>query len=149
MDELRITSTPYEEWILNLTVSAASDGYSGVGSGYLPVGDLIELADRLAEYPLDPGRMPHIAAGFLAEPGDPDAVDQLHFSLRAYPVGSRGQVGFRCELATPKWDHTRPEEVAAASLEILTWYSVLEGFASQLRGIAARTHDRALLQAVP
>jgi hypothetical protein len=62
--------------------------------------------------------------------------EQVHLAVRGYPVGSRGQVGLRVELATPLDPGDRVQAQHRVGLEVLTTYERLGAFGRDLTELA-------------
>ena len=117
-----------------LTVRAESaSGFAGRSWAWFDQGQVVRFAKRLGEYPLPTLDSPQLVGG--SEPiGGPF---QVLVGLRAYPVGSRGQVGITVTLATEPWQSPamRQEEHQSVTLEVLTTYERLRRFSGDLQGL--------------
>ena len=74
-------------------------------------------------------------------------LEQLHLSIRAYQIGSKGQIGVRVRVADPRlWEDDRPEAQNAAEIELQTSYAALERFGADLEQLTQSRIEEAILQ---
>src|SRR5438132_7357537 len=114
-----------------LTVAAVSStGFGGRSRAWFNNDTVLDFAGRLQAYPL-PSDDPPLLSGGTRIGGEP----LVQVGIRAYPVGSLGQVALGLELATEPWDSPsmRPSEHEHAQFELLTSYERLSRFGHALR----------------
>jgi hypothetical protein len=83
-----------------LDAAVQCKGFCGNSSGWFGISQLEEFSDLLLAYPLPVDGHPPLRAGFWSRIRQGE-IDQLHVSLRVYPVGRRGAVGCLVTLRTP------------------------------------------------
>lgn len=127
-----------------LVVTASANGFSGTAAAWFNGDTVRDFAHKITSYPLNPGDVAEIEGGF---DGDDAFVENVHVAMRAYPVGSRGQVGLRIRLATEIQQSQRPEEQHHVRLELLTSYQRLAPFSTDLRALVDGTVDVARIDA--
>ncbi len=116
-----------------LTIHASASGFAGIGSAWFNQERVLEFAQEISCYPLDPTTERVIVGGY----GSPEEM-QVLVALRAYQVGSSGQVGVRVQLASDVLGDD-PARQCRVDLELLTAYEALGRFSRQLRGLIEGT----------
>lgn len=139
-DSLAIHLTPDSDGTIELVVEVAAGGFAGSSSAWFSVDDVRKFAQAIMAYPLDVSDQPLLVGGHW-DKNERGILADPHVSIRAYPVGARGQVGLRIRLATPGWDDARPDELSLVETEILTTYQSLGEFAAQLSSTALGEHS--------
>jgi hypothetical protein len=118
------------------------DGFAGQGSAWFNLSEIRDFVAQLCDYPLQ--GTPALVGGYMSRAGPP-RVEQVHLSIRAYEVGSRGQLGVRLRVADPCPPGDREDATRIAEVEILTSYSNLARFANQLALVVGNTATEAIL----
>jgi hypothetical protein len=145
---LRVTVDADSDGTGKLIAEVASSGYAGRGGAYFDLQRLAEFAQELRAWPLSQSNPPYIEGGFWSQ-DKRDVLEQLHLSIRAYPIGSKGQVGIRVRLADPPlWPDDRLESQNVADIEIMTSYEELQRFANDLKLVIESKLDEAVLKSV-
>ena len=122
-----------------------SDGFSGHGSAWFDVGRVREFSKALRSYPLSETNPPHIEGGYWSESA-PSTLDQVHVSIRVYPIGHRGQLGVRVVIADPPIaQEDRLDSQNRAEIELRTGYNALERFALELDAMLRSSAEKAVL----
>jgi hypothetical protein len=124
-----------------LTIRASASGFAGIGSAWFNRERVLEFADEIGSYPLDPGTEPTIDGGY----GSPDAMEVL-VGLRVYPIGSAGQIGVRTDLASDVLGGD-PARQCTVDLVLMTAYEALGRFSRELRYLVEGRVETARLDA--
>jgi hypothetical protein len=131
-----------------LIAEVASSGFAGRGEAYFNLPSLADFSQELRAFPLSQSNPPRIEGGFWSKE-ERGALEQLHLSIRAYQIGSKGQVGIRVRLADPPlWPDDRSESQNTAEIELMTSYAALERFANDLELLIESKLDEAVLGGV-
>lgn len=143
-NSLRLTLEPDDDGTCELFAVVSANGFSGKGSAWFNLSDLVELAKEFMTYPLRPENLPIIAGGCWIKDKKGE-LEQTHLLIKPYPIGSAGELGIRVELATPLYESDRPESQHVVKVEIRTDYNSLESFGKQLKELAKLRRQEALL----
>lgn len=127
-----------------LIAEVFSNGYSGIGSAWFNSDTLIEFAQKLRTYPILKESPIELAGGYW----DQGTLKETHFSFKAYPIGSKGNIGIRIKVSTPV-DYDRPENQHMTEVEISTLYSELGLFAEHVTQMVKGQTKEAILEPTP
>jgi hypothetical protein len=142
---LRLKVDPDSDGTGKLTAEAASSGFAGRGEAWFDLQQLARFSRELRAFPLSQSNPPNIEGGFWSKEKR-GTLEQVHLSIRAYQIGSKGQVGIRVQLADPPlWPDDRSESQNIAQIELLTSYAALERFAKDLEMLVDSKLDEAVL----
>jgi len=139
---LRLRVAQDDDGSAELFADFQAHGFAGHGSAWFNLSEIRDFAAQLGNYPLQ--GTPALVGGSWSRAELP-AVEQIHLSIRAYEVGSRGQIGVRLRAADPCPPGDREDAPRIAEVEILTSYSNLARFANQLALVAGDTATDAIL----
>ena len=143
---LRVTLAVDSDWTCELFAGTKSSGFAGHGSAWFDLQEVTRFANELLAFPLPENNPPCIEGGYWSQQ-QPRTLEQMHLSIRAYPIGARGQVGVRVQLADPPRSRDqRPETQDRVEVEIQTSYTQLEQFAKDLILLASTQVEEAVLQ---
>jgi hypothetical protein len=145
-DTLRLQFDTDTDGTGELFAEVKAKGFAGASSAWFGVDQLVVFARELAEtYPLQVGHPLTLEGGFWSKSGA--VVEQHHFGLKFYPVGSVGVVGCRVSLTTPIHPHERLESQSLVAVELTTNYEQLRSFAQSFEKLAKGTLTEAVLEA--
>ena len=130
-----------------LDVAVQCRGFCGNSSGWFGISKLEEYADLLLAYPLPDDGHPPLRAGFWSKTRQGE-IDQLHVSLRVYPVGLRGAVGCLVTLRTPLNDGDKSKVVSLVEVELRTSYQAIADFSQELKKLLRAELSEAMLRGV-
>jgi hypothetical protein len=126
-----------------LIVTAAANGFAGVGAAYFNAAALNAFASELRAYPLvEAGAT--ISGGFFDGQGR-GVPSHEHVGVTVYRLGNRGQLAVQVRLATEVRENDRPESRHAAQLEMLTTYDHVSRFAGDLLAVIRGDKAEAVL----
>jgi|SRR5215475_4266751 len=113
---LRLRLSPESDGTGKLTAEVASLGFTGRGEAWFDLKELARFSQELRAFPLSHSNPPYIQGGFWSKEKQ-GALEQVRLSIRAYQIGSRGQVGIRVEVADPPlWPGDRSESQNIAQM---------------------------------
>jgi hypothetical protein len=115
-----------------LNAAVQCKGFCGNSSAWFSVSHLEKFSEQLLAYPLPAEDHPTIRGGFWSRTVRGE-IDQLHVSLRVYPVGLRGAVGCLVTLRTPLNDGDKSKVAGLVEVELRTSYQVLSDFSQELK----------------
>lgn len=145
-DYLRVTVAVDPDGTCELFAETKSSGFGGHASAWFDLRELTRFANELLAFPLPENHPPCIEGGYWSR-RQPHTLEQMHLSIRAYPIGARGQVGVRIQLADPpRARDQRPEAQDRVEVELQTSYAELERFAKDLILLANAQAEEALLR---
>ena len=109
--------------------------FSGRGSAWFQLNNLVGQAKDFAQYPIFPANSPCINGGFW----NVDATEILeeHLHVSAYPTNPQGGVALFVRLALPRDDQNRPGLHCSASVELKASYELLTKFSRDLESLAS------------
>ena len=128
-----------------LTGEVESGDFSGKGSAWLHVRELIEFAEKLFTHPKPDFSNAHIQGGFWHE--KEKQIKQEHLFVSVYAVAVRGEVGVKVRLADQIHECDRADSRHAVEVELLTHYESLSRFGNDLRELANGKTKEAILYA--
>jgi len=142
---LRLKVAPDSDGTGKLTAEVAASGFAGRGEAWFDLERLARFSQELRAFPLSKTDPPHIQGGFWSRENR-GALEQVHLSIKAYQIGSRGEVGIRVEVADPPlWPNDRPDSQNTARIELMTTYAALERFARDLDTLLKTNRGEAVL----
>lgn len=123
-----------EDGTVELSVTFASDKFSGSGSAYFQSTALSDFAKALGVYPLDEHRLPVLSGGYW----DATAmrVAEEHVGVSVVPKGSLGKLLLAIRVAAPADDQSVGNSKASAMIQIAAEYAQLSIFSRQLQMLA-------------
>jgi hypothetical protein len=127
-----------------LFAEVSSSGFSGHGSAWFNLQELAVFAKQLGTIPL-PADNDLCLEGGYGNQEKPGALDQVHLSIRIYPIGTKGQIGARVQVADRVERLDRPESQNSAMVELKTSYAALERFAQDLDRLSRSSTSEAVL----
>ncbi|SRR5229473_2797054 len=130
-----------------LDATVQCKGFCGNSSGWFGITQLDEFADLLLAYPLPDDGHPPLRAGFWSKTTRGE-IDQLHISLRVYPVGLRGAVGCLITLRTPLNDRDQSKVASLVEVELRTSYQAMADFSQELKKLLRAELTEAILRGV-
>jgi hypothetical protein len=130
-----------------LNASVKCNGFGGNSSAWFSIPRLDEFSDLLLAYPLPGDGYPSLCGGFWSRTS-PGEIDQLHVSLRVYPVGLRGAVGCLVTLRTPLNDGDKSKVASLVEVELRTSYEALADLSRGLKGLLRAELSEAILRGV-
>ena len=148
MSHLSARFEPDTDGAGELFVEVEHEGFSGAGSAWFHVKELIEFAQRLENtYPFAPDARFELNGGYWNSPER--TIQVRHVGLAVYPVGTLGHIGVQVHLESKV--HTeapmleRADTKSAVVIELTTNYEPLRVFARQLQSMLAGNIDIARL----
>jgi hypothetical protein len=145
---LRLKIEPNSDGTGKLTAEIASGGFAAWGEAYFGLQRLAEFSQKLCAFPLSESDPPYIEGGFWSKE-ERGVIEQVHLSIRAYQIGSKGQIGIRVKCADPPvWPNDRLESQNKAEIELMTSYAALEQFAKDLKLLMESKLQEAVLNGV-
>lgn len=130
-----------------LIAEVSANGFGGKGSAWFDLQRLVAFSEELLSYPIAPEKLPKIEGGFWSKEKK-GILEQVHFLLKIYPIGSTGKLGAKIRVATPRYESDRCDSQHIAEVEIETDYNALESFAGQLKQLAKLERSDATLNGV-
>ncbi len=148
MSRLSARFEPDTDGTGELFVQVEQDGFSGVGSAWFHVKELIGFAQQLENtYPFAPDARFELTGGYWNSPER--TIQALHVGLAVYPVGTLGDIGVHVHLEskviTGEPMHERADTKSTVVVELMTNYEPLRAFARQLQAMLAGNIDIARL----
>jgi len=130
-----------------LNAAVKCKDFCGNSSAWFSIPQLDEFSDLLLAYPLPGDGYPTLRGGFWSRtlPGE---IDQLHVSLKVYPVGLRGAVGCLVTLRAPLNDGDKSKVASLVEVELRTSYQALADFSRELKGLLRAEPSEAILRGV-
>lgn len=128
-----------------LIAEFCSNDYSGKGSAWFDVLELVKFSEKLQAYPILKESPVEIAGGYWNNEKK-GSLKEIHFSFKAYPIGAKGNIGIRIRVSTPIPENGRPESQHVAEAEIQTSYNELGSFANQLKELIEGKIKQAVLE---
>lgn len=145
-DYLRLTLTPDDDGTAELHAEVVANGFCGRSSAWFNVSAIADLANTLGEaFPLSD--VVELQGGHWGRKSG-DGLSEEHLALRFYPAAGRGVVACQARLATPSYEHSRPEELHRVHAELATSYQELQQFSASLLNLASGQASEAVLHAV-
>jgi hypothetical protein len=146
MSHLSVRFEPDTDGTGELFVQVEHKGFSGTGSAWFHVQELIEFAQQLENtFPFPPDARFQLNGGYWNSP-EPTIKD-LHVGLAVYTVGTLGEIGLQVHLESLVPMNVRAETKSTLSVELITNYEPLRSFACQLQAMLAGNIETARLQA--
>jgi hypothetical protein len=130
-----------------LDAAVQSKGFCGNSAGWFGISQLEEFSDLLLAYPLPTNGHPALVAGFWSKSRRGE-IDQLHVSLKVYPVGLRGAVGCLVTLRTPLNDVDKSKVASQLEVELRTSYQEMAEFSQALKKLLREEVSEAILRGV-
>ena len=148
VDCLRLKIDIEDDGTARLSATVLSQGFSGIGSAWFGVPDIEGFAHQLATtYPLDASNKLSLRGGYW-DCAEQPRLDQRHLSIEFYPIGFRGEIGCRVELATSVQGQDRPESQHCVAVELRTTYEDIKAFGTSLLSLLKAIEPEAVLEAV-
>lgn len=145
-DHLRLTLTPDDDGTAEMHAEVVANGFCGRSSAWFNLSAIADLASTLGEaFPLS-GAV-ELRGGYWGRKSG-DGLTEEHLVIRFYPAGGRGVVGCQVRLATPSYEHGRPEELYRVHAALATSYQELRQFSHSLFRLASGQASEAVLHAV-
>lgn len=146
-DCLRLKIDIEDDGTARLSAKVMSQGFSGHGSAWVGVPDIEDFAHRLATtYPLEASNKLSLRGGYW-DGAEPPRLDQRHLSIEFYPIGFRGEIGCRVELATSVQSQDRPESQHSVAVEFRTTYEGIKAFSTSMLHLVNGIEPEAVLEA--
>jgi hypothetical protein len=143
---LRLKVDPDSDGTGKLTATIAAGGFAAWGEAYFDLQRVARFAQQLRAFPLSESDPPHIEGGFWSKE-ERGVLEQVHLSIRAYQIGSKGQVGVRVTCADPPlWPNDRKESQNSAAIELMSSYAALERFAKEVDLLLESKLEEAVLR---
>lgn len=142
---LRFTFKADDDGTGELTGNVECGDFSGKGSAWFHVRELIEFAEKLSMHPKPDFSTAHLQGGFWHE--TEKQIKQEHLFVSVYPAGVRGEVGVKVRLANQIHECDRAESRHAVEVELCTFYENLSRFGNDLRDLANGKTKEAMLHA--
>lgn len=140
MSLLTVRFEPDTDGTGELFVQVQNEGFSGAGSAWFHVKELIEFAQRLENtYPFAPDARFELNGGYWNSPER--TIQVRHVGLAVYSLGALGDIGVQVHLQSKV--HTeapmfeRADTKSAVVVELTTNYEPLRAFARQLQAMLA------------
>jgi hypothetical protein len=130
-----------------LDAAVRSKGFCGNSSGWFDISELDKFSDLLLAYPLPTNGHPPLVAGFWSKSRRGE-IDQLHVSLKVYPVGLRGALGCLVTLRTPLNDGDKSKVASQLEVELRTSYQEMAEFSQALKKLLREQVSEAILRGV-
>jgi hypothetical protein len=130
-----------------LDAAVQCKGFCGNSSGWFGISQLEEFSDSLLAYPLPIDGHAPLRAGFWSRTRKGE-IDQMHFSLRVYPVGLRGAVGCLVTLRTPLNDRDNSKVASLVEVELRASYQAMADFSQELKKLLRAEVSEAILRGV-
>ena len=102
-----------------------------------------EFSLGLVKYPI--GDEFELAGGYWSR-SEPSKLEEVHLSIRVYPVGGRGQLCVRVRTFEPFATDSLTDSDHLAEVELLTTYNLLADFGQQLPSVVDGVAPEALLR---
>ena len=145
LGQLRLTFLPDDPPSMGeLIAQVSSSGFCGQGQAWFNVSEIDGFAAELATMPLSPNQTVSLEGGYWSTEQS-GTLEQVHVSIRVYPIGTKGQVGVRVHLADRLERNDRRESQNQATVELKTTYGALESFARDLRRLQLSQANEAIL----
>ena len=145
-DYLRLTLTPDDYGTAELHAEVFANGFCGHSSAWFNLSAIADLATALGQaFPLTDAV--ELRGGHWGKKQG-DGLTEEHLALRFYPVAGRGVLGCQVRLATPSYEHSRPENQHRVHTELTTSYQELQQFSVSLLNLANGNASDAVLHAV-
>ncbi|MGQ0762688.1 MAG: hypothetical protein ACT4OT_11850 [Acidobacteriota bacterium] len=143
--QLRLTLQPDSDGTGQLIAHVSSSGFSGQASAWFNLDDLDNFADQLATIPLSADNPVCLEGGYWSAKKR-GTLEQVHLSIRIYPIGAKGQVGAHIHVADCLERNDRRESQNRATVELKTSYAALESFAKDIRRLRLSQTNEAILR---
>jgi len=127
-----------------LYAEAETRGFSGQSGAYFDIGEIIQFAKSISQYPLPERRLCSLASGFGSR--TPGVLHQEHLSIEVYPIDNRGHIGVQVRMATPTWPEERLDSQRVAKLELQTTYEPIGKFGRDLLAVMEGNAEEAILE---
>jgi len=136
-DLLRLTLNRDSDGTGELVAEVSADGFSGVGSAWFNLSELLAFGQLLATtYPLLPGQVYELKGGVWSSVNH-NTLDFACLWLRFYPVGLHGMVGCQISLATPPNEQGCTQRQHTVTVELRTYYEQLRTFGLAFAGLVS------------
>jgi|SRR5437667_12348995 hypothetical protein len=142
--QLRLTLQPDSDGTGQLFADVSSSAFSGHGRAWFNLDDLDHFAEQLTAFPLSAESPVCLEGGYWSN-DNRGTLEQVHLSIRIYPIGSKGQVGARIHVADCLESRDRRESQNQATVELKTSYAALESFARDIRRLRTSDANEAIL----
>jgi len=126
MNSVAITYKAEDEWHGELTAKLRGGEFTGRGSAWFNVSQVLEFARSIGTYPIEASSAPLLEGGFWKDDG---TLDQVHFRIQIKPIGHRGMLSASVQLlATDNYTGFNSE----IRVEFLVTYGDLASFQTSL-----------------
>lgn len=138
MNYLKLTFESDDDGTGELFAEFSANGFSGHGSAWFDVGEIIEKSKRFGLYPLPTDNYPTLEGGGWESNVPSHLIDeQLYIS--AYPIDSRGNIGILVRASTGHYPEERKKSRHYISVEFRSCYEDLSRFAKNLPALVKGT----------
>ena len=132
---IRLTIKRDEDGSCELIANFSSKGFSGSGSAYFGLANLVKIAVAFAALPLSKENRPCIQGGYFDQ-GNSHVLSQEHLHISATPLGNTGRVRLLLRASTPV-SETMPNELQrSASVEFSADYEQMRSLSLGLVDLA-------------
>jgi hypothetical protein len=144
---LRLTFTSDDDGTGELHAQVSCNGFSGRSRAWFSLPQLETFAAEILRFPLPLEGTTSLRGGYWSRERKGE-LEQLHLSLRLYPVGPLGVVGCAIALRTPLQRSTNNQAAdapAEVQVELRTSYQQVAEFSAALRRLARSEATEAIL----
>lgn len=126
MNSVSLTYTPEDEWHGELAAKLRGGEFTGRGSAWFNVSELLEFARSIGTYPIEASSALLLESGYWNDKG---TLDQVHFRMKIKPVGKRGMLSASVHLSATENSADSSGEIR---VEFPVTYGDLANFQSSL-----------------
>jgi len=145
MNSLVLQFDSDEDGTGELFAEVRANGFSGNGSAWFDKINLLEIIDRLDEYPIKIGSHPIIEGGFWGNSQSESAITEEHLYISFYPIDSRGNLGVRVRLMGERYSETRNDSIHRVAVELMTTNEEVSKFAKRFRNLVEGKESKVIL----
>jgi hypothetical protein len=146
MEVLRLYFLPDDEWLGELTLVVATDGYAGVGAAWFSKDSLREFGKAITEFPLSREDPPRLSGGLG---GNDSAPAQELVGIKFEPHNILGALRATVHVERENWDSNQRNLVMEATVRFLVTYGDLARFGSAMIDLIEGRADEAVLTSTP